>query len=356
VSALQIRGLTATYGGPEVLRGIDLDVADGYLACLIGPSGSGKSTLLRCVAGLHPTVSGRVVADDRVLDGLRPERRQIGLVPQDAALFTHLDVERNVGYGLFRLGRRERRARVSELLGLTGLSELAHRMPYELSGGQQQRVALARALAPRPGLLLLDEPFSGLDPQLRADLREQVRVVLSQLRTTALLVSHDRDEALSLADEVVVLRDGEVRQTGRPAEVYRRPADVWTGRFVGEAVVLAGVAEHHSVSCSLGTLSADTAHSGQVRSGQVRSGQVQVLLRPEQIHLRRGDGVPDGPLVTVTGRAYRGRDWRIQAVTDAGEPVTAWWADVVGGGDDDVPEVGDRLAAVVQGAAVAYPG
>ena len=346
MSALRVRGVTAAYGGPQVLRGIDLDVADGDLACLVGPSGSGKSTLLRCVAGLHPTATGTVQTGDRPLDGLRPERRRIGLVPQDAALFTHLDVERNIGYGLFRLDRRERRARVAELLELTGLAGLGRRMPYELSGGQQQRVALARALAPRPELLLLDEPFSGLDPQLRAELREQVRAVLASLRTTALLVSHDRDEALSLADQVVVMRDGEIRQAGHPTHVYRCPADVWTGQFVGDAVVLAAVADGPVARCALGILPLQKAERGAVT----------VLLRPEQLRLRPGSGLDGGPRVTVTEMAYRGRDWRVRAVTDAGEPVIAWWAAGAAAADVGVPAVGDRLAVAVEGTAVTFVG
>ena len=346
MSALRVRGVSAAYGGPHVLRGIDLEVADGDLACLVGPSGSGKSTLLRCVAGLHPTATGTVHAGDRPLDGLRPEQRRIGLVPQDAALFTHLDVERNVGYGLFRLGRRERRARVAELLELTGLADLGRRMPYELSGGQQQRVALARALAPRPELLLLDEPFSGLDPQLRAELREQVRAVLGSLRTTALLVSHDRDEALSLADVVVVMRDGEIRQAGHPTHVYQRPTDGWTGQFGGDAVVLAAEADGPAARCALGLLPlAATAR-----------GAVTVLLRPEQLRLRPGSGLDGGPRVTVTELAYRGRDWRVRAVTDAGEPVIAWWAGGAGGSDVGVPAVGYRLAVAVVGRAVVLVG
>lgn len=343
MSALRIRGVTATYGGPPVLRGIDLDVADGDLACLVGPSGSGKSTLLRCVAGLHPTATGTLQTGDRTLDGLRPEQRRVGLVPQDAALFTHLDVGRNVGYGLFRLGRRERRARVGELLQLIGLADLDRRMPHELSGGQQQRVALARALAPRPELLLLDEPFSGLDPQLRAELREQVRGVLSGLGTTALLVSHDRDEALSLADQIVVMRDGEIRQAGHPTHVYRHPADVWTGEFVGDAVVLTAQADGPVAGCSLGLVPLERA----------RRGAVTVLLRPEQLRLRPGSALDGGPRVTVTAMAYRGRDWRVRAVTDAEEPVIAWWA---AGGDVGVPAVGDRLEVEVEGTAVAFAG
>ena len=358
MSALLVRGLSAGYGGPPVLRSIDLTVADGALACLLGPSGSGKSTLLRCLAGLLPTESGTVMAGGRRLDDLPPERRRVGLVPQDAALFTHLDVERNVGYGLNRLSRPERRDRVAELLELTGLTGLQRRMPYELSGGQQQRVALARALAPRPELLLLDEPFSGLDPQLRVELRDQVRAVLTELRTTALLVSHDRDEALSTVDQVVVMREGEIRQAGTPVEIYRYPADPWTGRFVGDAIILSGVADDAHVRCALGRLPAVGDHGGPP------SGPVTVLLRPEQLRLRPATSAPvstRGPVeVTVTAVAYRGRDWRIDALTDSGESVLAWWlddpdaADDPGGTSTPTPVPGTRLAVDVSGPALIF--
>jgi iron(III) transport system ATP-binding protein len=341
VSGLVVRDLTAGYDGVGVLRDVDLDVADGALACLVGPSGSGKSTLLRCVAGLHPVETGTITLAGTRVEGLRPERRGIGLVPQDAALFTHLTVERNVGYGLFRLTRSERRSRVAELLELTGLAALGRRMPDELSGGEQQRVALARALAPRPALVLLDEPFSGLDPQLRADLRDQVRTVLAELAVPALLVSHDRDEAMSLGRQVVVIRAGRIRQSGSPDDLYRRPADPWTGRYVGDAVVLAGVADGAVVRCSLGML----------RSASRHVGPVTVLLRPEQVRLARDR---DGPAVTVRSIAYRGRDWQVQADTATGESLKAWWADDPDADRTAVPEVGERLRVEVVGPVLVF--
>ncbi|HEY5980946.1 MAG TPA: ABC transporter ATP-binding protein [Microlunatus sp.] len=348
MSALSIRGLTAGYDATTVLKAVDLDVADSTLACVVGPSGSGKSTLLRCVAGLLPIDAGAISSGGRRLDGLPPERRRVGLVPQDAALFTHLDVARNVGYGLFRLPRSQRRKRVGELLELIGLADLGNRMPFELSGGQQQRVALARALAPQPELLLLDEPFSGLDPQLRAELRDEVRTLLMTLRTTALLVTHDRDEALSVADQVVVIRDGCLRQSGDPTDVYRRPADPWTGAFVGDAVLLAGISDGAGVRCTVGTVST-------AADQPVAAGPVIVLLRPEQLRLRRSG--PGAAQVTVTSVAYRGRDWRVQAVTDAGEPVIATWADELGGaaGVSAVPAPGERLTVDVVGPVAVYP-
>lgn len=353
---LEIHALTAGYGATAVLPELDLRVAEGTLACLVGPSGSGKSTLLRCVAGLHPLRSGTITLAGRRLDGLPPERREIGLVPQDAALFTHLDVARNVGYGLFRVSRTERRARVAELLELTGLAGLGRRMPHQLSGGQQQRVALARALAPRPALVLLDEPFSGLDPHLRGELREQVRSVLAELGTTALLVSHDRDEAMSLGQQVVVMRGGRIRQAGTPWELYRRPSDPWTGQFVGDAIVLAGISDGTVVRCALGSIQHEPGPAGPVT----------VLLRPEQLRL----GVPDdraptsapaseAPMATVTAQAlsYRGRDWQVTATTDTGEDVVAWWVDglAISDGGAPVPAPGDRLSVQVAGPAVVFP-
>ena len=350
---LELRKLSVHYPGRPrpAVDSVSLGLAAGEIGVLIGPSGCGKTTLLRAVAGLEPASAGEILVSGQAVEGggvhVPPERRQIGMVFQDYALFPHLDVARNVGFGLERkLSAAERRERVAEVLALVGLAGTERRMPHELSGGQQQRVALARALAPRPELLLLDEPFSGLDPQLRAELREQVRAVLGSLRTTALLVSHDRDEALSLADVVVVMRDGEIRQAGHPTHVYQRPTDVWTGQFVGDAVVLAAEADGPAARCALGLLPlAATAR-----------GAVTVLLRPEQLRLRPGSGLDGGPRVTVTELAYRGRDWRVRAVTDAGEPVIAWWAAGAAGSDVGVPAVGDRLAVAVEGTTVAFVG
>lgn len=348
MTGLEIHALTAGYGSTEVLPELDLRVAEGTLACLVGPSGSGKSTLLRCVAGVHPVRSGTITLAGRRLDGLPPERRGIGLVPQDAALFTHLDVARNIGYGLFRVSRSERKARVAELLELTGLAGLGRRMPHQLSGGQQQRVALARALAPRPALVLLDEPFSGLDPHLRGELREQVRSILAELGTTALLVSHDRDEAMSLGQQVVVMRDGRIRQAGSPWELYRRPSDPWTGQFVGDAIVLSGSSDGTVVRCAL----------GEVDHEPVPVGPVTVLLRPEHLRLSSPAQATSSThleQVTVTSASYRGRDWQVTATADTGEEITAWWSDDPAAQPTPAPTLGDRLLVRVTGPAVVFP-
>lgn len=236
---LVVSGLVAGYDDAAVLQGVDLRVPTGTLVALVGPSGCGKTTLLRCVAGLHPTRSGSTTLLGRPLDApgasVPTHHRSITLVPQEAALFPHLDVAANVGFGLPR-GSRDR---ISHLLDLVGLTELAHRRPHELSGGQQHRVAVARALAPSPALVLLDEPFSALDARLRDDLRHEVRELLVAERATALLVTHDQAEALTLADEVAVMHGGTVLQQAEPEVLYREPEHAWTATFLGEATVLA---------------------------------------------------------------------------------------------------------------------
>ena len=347
MSALQIRGVTAAYGGPSVLRGIDLEVADGDLACLVGPSGSGKSTLLRCVAGLHPTATGTVIAGGRPLDGLRPEQRRIGLVPQDAALFTHLDVERNVGYGLFRLGRRERRARVAELLELTGLADLGRRMPYELSGGQQQRSRWPAPWLRARSCCCWTSRSAGSTPSCERTCASRSARCWPPCAPRRCWSATIATRRCPLADQVVVMRDGEIRQAGHPTDVYRHPADVWTGQFVGDAVVLAAVGRRPR---------GDRAGWASCRWRRAQRGPVTVLLRPEQLRLRPDPVATANHAVTVTELAYRGRDWRVRAVTDAGEPVIAWWAAGATMAGVDAPAVGDRLAVTVEGTAVAFVG
>ena len=338
-AGLEIEDLRAHYGSGEVLRGVNLSTGPHELVCLFGPSGSGKTTLLRCVAGLHETMTGRVRLHGRDVTRLKPQHRRIGLVPQDSGLFTHLSVGSNVAYGLAGRPRPERRSRVAEMLALVGLEGLADRMPHQLSGGQQQRVALARALAPGPDLLLLDEPFSGLDPELREDLRRQVRAVLSRTGTPALLVSHDRVEALSIADRIAALDAGTIRQLGTPGELYRRPADCWVARLLGETVLLDGVSNGTSATTALGVLPHPRRPAGPVR----------VLLRPEQLRLRAVDGA--GPPAQVRAMTYLGDSWRIVAELTSGEAVTVRLDDV---GDHPPVELGGRVDISVLGPVVAF--
>ncbi len=326
MSAITLRGVSVAFGPVVALDAVDLDVAGGDLLCVLGPSGCGKTTLLRVLAGFVTPDTGTVHIDGRTVVApgvlVPPERRGIGVVPQDGALFAHLSVADNVGFGLARRAP-DRAARIGHLLDLVGLAGLGHRRPHELSGGQQQRVALARALAPRPRLVLLDEPFSALDAGLRTAVRADVREVLRAEAATAVLVTHDQDEALSMADVVAVMRDGRIVERGGAEEVYRRPRDLGTARFVGELVELPGLAdpERRCVETALGPLPA--ALPAPVAAGD----PVRVGLRPEQFMLSDRCGLPG----VVTGAWYHG-------------PVTTVAVDVAGeGGGVPVRARSDRM-------------
>ena len=287
IAGVAVRDVRVGLGGAPVLRGVSLDAPAGSQLAILGPSGCGKTTLLRVIAGLQKIDHGEVRLGDHLVAGdgisVPPEERRVGLVFQDWALFPHLTVAANVAYGLprgvrpRRFGRRnpEARSRIRTLLEMVGVGDLAHRLPGSLSGGQQQRVALARALAPRPDVLLLDEPFSSLDTNLRADVRNEVAQLLRELSVTAMFVTHDQDEAFVLGDQVAVMRDGRVVQQATPAELYRNPVDPWLAEFVGEAELLAGDATGDVAQTVLGAVSLS----------EPRRGPVQVLIRPEDIIL-----------------------------------------------------------------------
>jgi iron(III) transport system ATP-binding protein len=293
---ISVSGLRVSFGTLEVLRGVSVSVETGTLLAVLGPSGCGKTTLLRSVAGFVRPSAGRVEVGGRVLveagTFVPAHKRRVAVVPQEGALFPHLSVADNVGFGLPRASRRSGE-RVAELLALAGLDGLGERMPHELSGGQQQRVAVARALAPEPDVVLLDEPFSALDAALRASLRADVRALLRAAGTTAMLVTHDQEEALSVADSVAVMREGVIVQQGSPSDVYERPADLEVATFLGAANVLRGEADGPTVSCVLGRLAlAAPAH-----------GPVRVLARPERLTLDR-----TGVRGEVVERRYFGHD------------------------------------------------
>ncbi|HEU0214009.1 MAG TPA: ABC transporter ATP-binding protein [Jiangellaceae bacterium] len=298
MSELVVRGLEKSFDGTQVLRGLDLDVPAGSLAAVLGPSGCGKTTLLRVVAGFEIADAGTVTVGGAVVAArgihLPPERRRVGVVPQEGALFPHLDVAGNVGFGLPRSARRA--ARVGELLELVGLLGYGDRMPYELSGGQQQRVALARALAPDPALVLLDEPFNALDTGLRAAVREDVRSALRAAGATAVLVTHDQEEALSMADLVAVMAAGRIAQAAPPGELYTAPSDLGVATFVGDAVVLDAVATSAGADSPLGKL--------ELYDSGVR-GPGRVVVRPEQVVL---SNPANGVVGTVTGTVFYGHD------------------------------------------------
>lgn len=296
------RDLRVTFGVP-VLQGVDFDAQPGSQLAILGPSGCGKTTLLRVLAGLQRLDHGEVWLGEKRVAGpglhTAPEDRGVGLVFQDWALFPHLTVAANVAYGLPRAARRRfgaararTAAQVMELLDLVGVGALAQRQPGSLSGGQQQRVALARALASRPSVLLLDEPFSSLDTNLRADVRSEVAQLLRNLEITAIYVTHDQDEAFVLGDEVAVMRNGSIVQMAPPTELYTRPVDRWLAEFVGTADILPG--ESHG-DCAVTAI-------GRVPLEDRSLGAVDVLVRPEEIVLT------DGNAGVVLDVEYHGHD------------------------------------------------
>lgn len=355
---LTARGLRRVYpptgreGRPTVaVDGVDLAVPLGIVASVLGPSGSGKTTLVRCIAGFERPDAGEISLRDRELVSatvfVPAHARGIGVVPQEGALFPHLTVAQNVGFGLVGKLRRGRRERVRELLELVGLAGLGERRPDQLSGGQQQRVALARALAPRPELVLLDEPFSALDAQLRVELREEVRDLLRRVGTTAVLVTHDQSEAMSLSDHLVVMREGRIVAAGDPREVYERPADVELGRFLGDAVVVPGeVVRDDGIRavCALGRLAVGHWHGVE--------GACLVLIRPEHITVRPVGNPQNGRAVlgTVQSTSFFGHDALLQlGVHGVSEPVSVRVSGPVGYG------AGDRVVLEVTQQVCTYP-
>jgi len=307
VTDLELTGIYKAYGDQPVLRGLDLVVAAGSFTSILGPSGSGKTTLLRLVAGFERADGGVVRLGDEIVDGpgcyVAPDRRRIGFVPQDGSLFPHLSVEHNVGFGLPRRERRGRR--VAELIDMAGLGGLERRYPHQLSGGQQQRVALARALAIEPSLVLLDEPFASLDASLRAALRQDVRRVLKEAGTTGLLVTHDQDEALSLADRVAMLRDGQIGQYGTPQDLYARPSTPALARGLGETNFLRGRTRGGGVDTPLGVLPLEEGPG--VMPGPAEGAGMLVLVRAEQVVLHREPG-GGRPTAHVLNAEFYGHD------------------------------------------------
>jgi iron(III) transport system ATP-binding protein len=310
---LRVAGVAKAFDSQPVLRGVELAVPAGSFTAILGSSGSGKTTLLRIVAGFERPDDGEVRLGEDVVDDashrfVPSERRRIGYVPQEGALFPHLSVGRNVAFGLPR--GPDRRGRVDELLELVGLSGYRRRYPHQLSGGQQQRVALARALAVGPEFVLLDEPFASLDAAMRSSVRADVLAVLRQAGATSILVTHDQDEALSMADQVAVLRDGVIAQLDTPTALYGRPGDVELAQFLGESNVLEGEVHDGTASTALGRLSVAAG------TGSPTGGPARVLVRPEQIQL--GDAPSGGIVATVQTYEYYGHDAVVRVRPDGG--------------------------------------
>lgn len=352
MAELRCEHVAASYGSRTVLRDVDVVVPEGTLTAVLGASGSGKTTLLRVVMGFTRAEQGSVVVGGSVVADARthvpPEKRGIGYVAQEGALYPHLNVGSNVAFGL---PRRERRTstRVDEVLELVGLGpEYADRRPGQLSGGEQRRVSLARALAPRPRVVLLDEPFSGLDAALRVETRAAVLQALADEKATAVLVTHDQAEALSMGRQVAVLRNGRLVQCAPPSVLYTSPVDLEVARFVGEAVVVTGHARSGTVVCALGDL--------RVADEEVE-GPVSVMVRPEQIRFLRASatqgGPPSpecGPAATVVDRTYLGPETVVRVSLDRLEqPVLARVHSY------EAPEVGERVSLEVTGPVVVYP-
>jgi iron(III) transport system ATP-binding protein len=317
VSTLVVEGLAKAYGATPVLRDVSLTVPTGGFAAVLGPSGSGKTTLLRLIAGFDRPAAGRIALDGEILDDTKAHvpahRRRIGYVPQDGLLFPHLSVAENVGFGLPRGSRKG--PRVDQLLALIGLGDYARRRPHELSGGQQQRVAVARALAPGPRLVLLDEPFAALDAGLRDTLRLEIRHVLTSLGTTVVLVTHDQEEALSLADSVAILNEGRILQHSAPRRIYESPESLGVAQFLGSPNLLAARIHGDVATTALGDLAIEPDSSRP-------ASHARVLIRPEQIVLTpAGQSTGAGRRARVLSVTYFGHDAvaRLAVECDDGE-------------------------------------
>jgi iron(III) transport system ATP-binding protein len=314
VSLLSVRALAKSFGRTRAVDEVTFDLPSGSRMAIVGPSGCGKTTLLRLISGFEQpdagsiTLESRAMADSTVF--VPAHLRGIGYLPQDGALFPHLTVEGNIGFGLTTRGS-EREGRIHALMDLVALDRaMLKRWPHEISGGQQQRVALARALALEPRLMLLDEPFSALDANLRVQTRQAVASVLDAANITTILVTHDQAEALSFADQLAVMRDGRFIQEGRPADLFLRPKDAFTARFLGDAVILPAELEGGWARCILGRVAIDDG---------LQRGAAQIMLRPEQLHLvsaRAIAGEPGCP-GRVESIDYTGHDCTVNVRTDA---------------------------------------
>ena len=349
MTGVSVRNLDAGYGKSRVLHDLSLAAAPGEFVAVVGASGSGKTTLLRALAGFIRPTGGQIVFGERIVAGpgawVPPEHRRVGIVPQEGALFPHLDVYDNVAFGIRK--DPDCRSRVMESLDLVGLADRVHARPQELSGGQMQRVAIARALAPRPEVVLLDEPFSALDASLRATMRSEVKMLLSALGTTSILVTHDQQEALSMANRVAVVSKGRVTQFDTPANLYERPVDLQTARFVGDIVeFLATRIDERTVMSALGAVQSSVGVGAQR--------DAILAMRPEQLAAVREDEHEHSPGTSAVsdrsrgsgagGRvisiAYHGHDSVICVALDVGHEALVRVAGPVH------TEVGDRVRVI----------
>ncbi len=306
------------YGQTQVIHTVSFSVADGDIGCLLGPSGCGKTTLLRAIAGFEPVSQGSIRLNGQVISAadthIAPEKRHIGMVFQDYALFPHMSIAANIAFGIRQAPRKEQHQRVQDLLELVSLPGYAKRYPHELSGGQQQRIALARALAPRPRLLLLDEPFGSQDVELRESLAREVREILKREGSTAILVTHDQHEAFAMADQIGVLQAGRLQQWGRGYELYHQPTNQFVAEFIGQGALINGnVINANTVSTVLGTV------HGKVPTACQTDHPVAVLIRPDDIQL-----VPEASRkAIIAARVFRGAQYLYSLQLADGKQILA---------------------------------
>ncbi len=314
--SLNLEHVSHRFGNLLAVDDVTLSVDPGEIVCLVGPSGCGKSTLLRVAAGLEPLQQGRVsIGAETMADGavnVPPEQRNVGLVFQDYALFPHLSVRDNIAFGLRDMASADRRARTDRALERTGLDRWADTFPHELSGGQQQRVALARAIAPRPRVVLLDEPFSGLDAQLRHQVRDDAARILREAGMATLMVTHDSEEAMYIADRIAVMREGALRQIGLPDDIYLRPADAFVAAFFGDVNRFRGTVSMASVETPLGMVGTNGFADGT---------EVEVLWRPEALELATSQDGGTGAAAIVESARFVGRTSLIDVQIGGDEPV-----------------------------------
>ncbi|MCP4789777.1 MAG: ABC transporter ATP-binding protein [Gammaproteobacteria bacterium] len=315
---LEITDLAIDYGTTHALAGLDLSLQQGQLLCLLGPSGCGKSTLLRAIAGFQDVAAGRIVLANQLMSragfNMAPEQRHIGMVFQDNALFPHLTVRANIAFGLHQWPTQEAKQRVESLLSMVGLTGFGERYPYELSGGQQQRVALARAVAPKCSLLLLDEPFSGLDAALREELVPEIAALLKREGITSILVSHDQKEAFAFADQIAVMNHGKIEQLTSAYEIYHKPASRFVADFVGEGDFIVGqVLDNQQVSCVLGNITNGTL-------AYEAGSKVDVFVRPDDV-LHDDSSSTKGRIIS---KRFRGTHFLYRVELASGEQVACF--------------------------------
>lgn len=351
--ALQVKNLSKSFQEVQALKKVSFEVEAGNILAVLGPSGCGKTTLLRSISGFEQPDSGFISAagvplfNSALKINVKAEKRHLGYVPQDGVLFPHLTAAQNIAFGLPK--NRQRNRRVAEMLDLVNMSGLGRRMPHELSGGQQQRIALARALAPAPAIILLDEPFSALDAGLRTTLRDEIKATLKEVGTTAIIVTHDQEEALSMADMVAVMYNGRTTQVDDPVSLYKYPVDLVTAEFIGDATLVEGKVVDGCVHCPFGILNTanELCHNCD---------NATIMIRPEQFIINKMDENPSHPIhgkvyATVISTTFFGHDALVQLKLD----------DIFGGYTIQVRiigtvnfEPGEQVSLSIEGAVMAY--